>query len=127
MMSEIFCLELSIVLWFAHIIVQGVFAMGALGPEYLASNRDEGRDPGDTHYSRSTRALRNYVENMVPFVAASLGLMVTHHAPEWGATIWIVARIVYLPLYVAGISPARSIAWIVSIVGLAIMLVSLAL
>ncbi len=100
--------------------------MRSLGPAYLTSNRDVARDPGDTHYSRATRALRNYIENMVPFVAASLGLMVTHHAPEWGSTIWIVARIVYLPIFVAGLSPARTIVWTISVVGLAIMLVRLA-
>ena len=127
-MSALLCLELSIVLWIAHIVVQGVFASKAVGAAYLASNRDTTpRGADDVPYARATRALRNYIENFVPFVAADLGLMVTHHAPEWGATIWILARIAYLPIYVAGLSPARSIVWVISVIGLVIMLVSLAL
>jgi uncharacterized MAPEG superfamily protein len=126
--SALLSLELSIALWLAHIVVQGVFASSAVGASYLASNRDaQPRGADDVPYARATRALRNYIENFVPFVAADLGLMVTHHAPEWGATIWILARIAYLPLYVAGVSPARSIAWVISVIGLVIMLVSLAL
>ena len=126
-MSEILCLELSIALWFAHIVVQGIFATRSLGARYLASARDEQHELGGVSYARATRALRNYIENLVPFAAVDLGLLVTHHAPEWGATIWIVARILYLPAYVTGLSPGRSVLWVVSVVGLLIMLVSLAL
>jgi len=43
-----------------------------------------------------------------------------------GATIWIVARIVYLPLYLAGVPKLRTLAWVVSIVGLLMMLAQLA-
>ena len=39
-----------------------------------------------------------------------------------GAATWFGARIVYLPLYLAGIPYIRSLVWAVSILGLALML-----
>jgi uncharacterized MAPEG superfamily protein len=126
-MNEVVCLELSIVLWFAHILVQSAFANRSVGAKFLAGNRDDERPHADVGYARATRALRNYIENMVPFVAADLGLLVTHHAPEWGAPLWIAARILYLPAYVMGQSPGRTILWVISMIGLVVMLVSLAL
>jgi uncharacterized MAPEG superfamily protein len=125
-MSELACLELSIVLWIAHIVVQAAFAGSALSQAYLASPRDQKREPRGVYYGRATRALANYVENLGPFVAADLGLIATQHTGGWGAAIWIVARIAYIPLYVYGVPRVRSLAWVISIVGLLMMLARLA-
>jgi uncharacterized MAPEG superfamily protein len=38
----------------------------------------------------------------------------------------VLARVVYIPLYLAGVSYLRTLCWLVSIVGLALMLVRLA-
>jgi uncharacterized MAPEG superfamily protein len=35
----------------------------------------------------------------------------------WGAWLYLLARIIYVPLYAAGISFIRTLAWLVSIVG----------
>jgi uncharacterized MAPEG superfamily protein len=53
-------------------------------------------------------------------------LIATQHTGGWGATLWIIARIVYIPLYLAGVKYARTAAWVVSIVGLLMMLARLA-
>ena len=71
------------------------------------------------------RALANYLENFTPFVAVALALIVTQRtggAGAIGATIWILARIVYLPIYVFGIIYVRTLVWGISIVGLMMML-----
>jgi uncharacterized MAPEG superfamily protein len=125
-MSELTCLELGILLWVVHVLVQAAFAGSALSPVYLVGPRDQTLSPKGLYYPRATRALGNYVENFAPFAAADLGLMVTQHTGGWGATLWILARIVYIPLYVLGIPYARSICWAVSIVGLLMMLARLA-
>ena len=75
-------------------------------------------------YGRSCRALGNYLENFTPFVAVALALIATQRtggAGAIGATIWILARIVYLPIYVFGIIYVRTIVWGISIVGLVMM------
>ena len=125
-MSELICLELSVVIWIAHVLIQAGLGGGALGTAYLAGARDQKLEPKGVIYGRATRALGNYVENLGPFVAADLGLIATQHSGGWGATIWIVARIVYIPLDLGGVAYARTIVWAISIVGLIIMLVRLA-
>jgi uncharacterized MAPEG superfamily protein len=125
-MSELVCLEIGIVLWVVHVLVQAGYAGSALNPDYLVGPRDQTLSPKGLLYPRATRALANYVENFTPFVAADLGLIATQHTGGWGATVWIVARIVYIPLYLSGVKIARTIVWAVSIVGLVMMLARLA-
>ena len=125
-MNELVCLEVSIALWFVHVFTQGAFAGSALGMRYLVGARDTIVQPKGTMFSRASRALANYVENLGPFVAADLGLIFTGHHGSAGATAWVVARIVYLPLYMAGVPVARTICWLISLAGLATMLYRLA-
>ena len=69
--------------------------------------------------------MANYVENFTPFVAVALALIVTQRtggAGALGATIWILARIVYLPIYLFGVIYVRTAVWAISIVGLVMML-----
>ena len=59
-----------------------------------------------------------------PFVAVALALIVTQRtggSGALGATIWVLARIVYIPLYLFGIVYARTGVWAISIVGLLMM------
>ena len=125
-MGELTCLELSILLWVAHIAVQAWFAREAVDIDYLAGPRDADVEPKGVFYPRATRALRNYIENYPPFIAADLALIATNHNGGWGAAIWIIARIVYLPLYVMGVKMFRSAAWVISVLGLLMMLERLA-
>jgi uncharacterized MAPEG superfamily protein len=65
------------------------------------------------------------MENFTPFVAVALALIATQRtggAGAIGATMWILARIVYLPIYVSGIIYVRSLVWGISITGLVMML-----
>jgi uncharacterized MAPEG superfamily protein len=39
-----------------------------------------------------------------------------------GATIWILARIVYLPIYLMGVVYVRTALWAISVIGLLMML-----
>ena len=50
----------------------------------------------------------------------------TQHTGGWGATVWIVARIVYIPLYLAGVAYVRTSSGSISVIGLIMMLVRLA-
>jgi uncharacterized MAPEG superfamily protein len=128
-MSELTCLELSVLLWVAHMLCQVLTSRGEFGDPYLFSSRDEQPTPKGLTCGRAARAFRNYVENLVPFVAVDLALIATHHTGgigAIGATIWIVGRIVYLPIYVLGINYVRTAAWLVSVIGLLMMLWRLA-
>jgi uncharacterized MAPEG superfamily protein len=125
-MGEVVCLELSVLLWLAHVIVQAVAGRAAFGSAYLFSSRDTQPKPKGIACGRATRALNNYVENLVPFVAMALGLIAMGRTGGLGATVWIVARILYLPIYVAGVVYVRTALWGIAVVRLLMMLARLA-
>ena len=125
-MTELTCLELSVILWLAHILTQAITARGEFGDDYLFSPRDANKAAKGLNVGRATRALHNYIENYVPFVATDLALIATGHTGGIGATIWIIARIVYLPMYMMGVKYVRTTCWAVGVVGLLMMLGRLA-
>ncbi len=121
-MSELLCLELSVIWWVVHVVCQAVTSHGEFGDAYLISPRDANVQAKGLVCGRATRALHNYVENLVPFVALDLALIVTQHTGGLGATLWIIGRVIYLPIYLIGIPYVRTAAWLLSIVGLLMML-----
>jgi uncharacterized MAPEG superfamily protein len=83
-------------------------------------NRDNLPEPSPVA-ARTGRAAKNTLENLVFFAA----LVLTAHAGGadnaqtlLGAQIFVVARLVYIPVYMAGIPVLRTLVWAVSIVGL---------
>lgn len=91
----------------------------------LAFRRRGSSALGRLVYGRATRALANYVENFTAFAALDLAFIATHQSGGWGPTIWILARILYLPLYLFGVIYARTIAWAISVIAILMMLVRL--
>jgi uncharacterized MAPEG superfamily protein len=76
---------------------------------------------------RADRTARNTLENFVLFAALAL---VAHAAGAdarayTGALVFFWARLVYIPVYYAGITYLRTGVWLVSIVGLAMMIAAL--
>jgi uncharacterized MAPEG superfamily protein len=124
-MSAMVCLELSVALWVVHVLIQAGLGNTAFPPGYLFTSRDAPVQAKGVMYGRAERALANYVENLGPFVAADLGLIVAGHGAGFGPTLWILCRIVYIPLYLFGVIYARTAAWGLSVVALIMMLVKL--
>jgi uncharacterized MAPEG superfamily protein len=125
-MSELVCLELSVVLWVVHVLIQAGFGTSTLPAGYLFTPRDTPAQARGAMFGRATRALANYVENLVPFVALDLALIATHISGGFGPTLWILARIVYIPLYLFAVTYGRTAAWAISVVGLVMMFTRLA-
>jgi uncharacterized MAPEG superfamily protein len=125
-MSELTCLELSVVLWIVHVIIQAVVGNAELPSGYLFTSRDKPAAASGLMLGRATRALANYGENLTPFVALALALIVTQRGGGLGAAVWVLARIVYIPLYLFDVVYARTAVWAISIVGLVMMLTRLA-
>ncbi len=77
---------------------------------------------------RAARALANMHEALPVFIALALMNLIV--APQaalavTGAWIFLAARIVYVFLYVGGVPYVRTIVWLVSWVGLVLMIVPL--
>jgi uncharacterized MAPEG superfamily protein len=89
-------------------------------------NRDHVR-PLTVVGQRATRALDNMHEALPVFLALALLNMIvgTAAAAVLGATVFLVARVVYVAIYLAGIAVVRTLVWVVSWVGLALMIAPL--
>ena len=121
-------LVLSVVLLLVHIGLQAMLATRELGTDWNAGPRDEGREPKSPRAGRAACALTNFQETYPAFIGLLLGLAFVGDSSGLGllgATVWLVARIVYIPLYLAGIPYVRSLVWLVSILGLALMMLAL--
>jgi uncharacterized MAPEG superfamily protein len=125
--TEITVLAWSVALLLVHIVVQASAAFD-LGISYLVGARDEKRLSRNLVAARLLRALRNFLETYPAFIALALALVVTGKAGGLGATgawLWLLARVLYVALYAAGIPLVRTLVWAASIVGLVLMLVRL--
>ena len=125
-MTELASLEVAVGLWVVHLICQMSTAGGAFSMAYLVSSRDAQDKPKGVIWGRATRAFANYVENLVPFAALDLGLIATHHTAGFAPTLWVAARVVYLPLYLFNVLYARTLAAAAAVVALVMMLGALA-
>lgn len=117
-------LALSVALLVFHILLQGVLATRELGSAWNAGPRDDAQEPAGKLAGRAARASANFRETYPAFVALALALAIAGDAEGWGlagAWLWFVARLVYIPLYLAGIPYVRSLVWLVSLAGLAVM------
>lgn len=127
MPTELIVLGLSTLLLLVHVLAQGQSATRDTSTEYNMSPRDEPK-PQSVLTGRLDRAKWNFLETYPAFVGLALALVASGQAGQWGAwgaVLWLVARVVYLPLYAFGIPVVRSLVWGISLVGLLIMLGSL--
>ena len=77
---------------------------------------------------RATRALANMQEALPVFLGLALMNMIV--APDaadavTGATVFLIARVFYVAVYMAGVPVVRTILWAVGIAGLVMMLMPL--
>ncbi len=125
--------ELALLLWSIAVYAlylgaQSLIYRWRMGLWYAQTARDELPRSEGVLLGRAERALRNFNETYVPFVVL---LLVAHLARPgeplvyWGALTWFAARILYLPLYLAGVFLLRSLVWCVSAIGLFLMFVGL--
>jgi uncharacterized MAPEG superfamily protein len=125
---EIAILGWSVVLLLAQLILQASTASLELGLPYALGPRDAGRKPRSAHANRTARAFYNLLETYAAFVGLALALAVTGKAGgsgALGAEVWFWSRVVYVPIFIAGIPVIRTLVWLASIVGLVMMLARL--
>ena len=126
--TELTMLLFAIVLGLVHIIAAAQMATKQMGVKWNMSSR-EGKPPELTGAAgRLDRASKNFRETFVFFVAAVLMAQLSQHT-NWmtalGAQIYFFARLVYLPIYAIGIPGVRTLVWIISIIGLVMILIPL--
>ena len=123
-------IELSVLAWgcvlaLVHIFVAVRFKTRQYGTKWNVGARDEELPPPQPIVGRLARAQANFFETFPIAAAAILIVTVADLESRWtaaGALLWLAARIVYLPLYAAGVPVVRTIAFLVSVVGIALVL-----
>lgn len=98
------------------------------GMHVALGNRDD-LPPATPLAGRADRAARNMLENLAIFTAVAVALYAANKSgsaqAQLGATVFFWARLAYWPCYLAGIVYLRTAIWIVSIIGLAMMVLAM--
>src|SRR5947209_19099917 len=103
--------ELGVLAWGCVLALLYIFATAHVrtrqyGLKWNMGARDENLPQPRPIVGRMARAEANFFETFPLFAVAAIIVSVAHLGTRWtaiGAIVWIVARIVYLPLYAFGV------------------------
>jgi uncharacterized MAPEG superfamily protein len=118
----------SVVLGLLQCLATGMAVNAQRGVQFGGSARDD-QQPIQGIGGRVIRAFSNFKETYVFFVALVLvGQVLNRHSELTviGANLYFWARIVYWPLYVAGVPMVRSLIWVVAVAGIVLLLIGVA-
>jgi uncharacterized MAPEG superfamily protein len=125
MHPEIFVLAWGAVLLLANIFLAGHLKTQQYGADWNIGARDAPMPPLNPHAARVKRAQDNLLETFPIAVVALFGVVLTGRTSEVttiGAWIWLAARVIYLPIYWLGIKGIRTVVFLISLVGLVMVL-----
>jgi uncharacterized MAPEG superfamily protein len=125
MTTELTLLAWTLVLALVQIMLTANLRTAETGIQYNASARDGEAPPPRPVTARLQRAQANLFETLPLFIGAVLIAHVSGSEGDltlWGCWMYLVARIIYIPLYAAGIPYVRSLVWLVSLAGLVMVL-----
>jgi uncharacterized MAPEG superfamily protein len=117
----------GVLLGLAQLLAAAMASTRDRGVAHNLSPRDTPPPPVSVLTGRLQRAFANFQETFVFFAAAVF--LVTIMAREsqlsaWGVQLYFWARLAYVPVYAAGIPGLRSAIWLVSLLGLVLVLLS---
>jgi len=117
----------TLVLTFVEVLVAVLAALAQVGLGMLAGNRDT--LPKLAGFAgRAERAHRNMLENLPLFIALVLIAQIAakaNAATLTGCELFFWARLAHWLIYIIGIPWLRTIAWVVSVIGLIMIFLQL--
>ena len=122
---EIQMLCWSVVLGLLQLVIATALSVKDQGMPYSLGPRDVPGPAVAVLTGRFKRAFHNFRETFVYFAVAVLvvvALNKTSPHAALGAEIYFWARLVYVPIYAAGIALARTASWTASVVGIVMVL-----
>lgn len=125
MAVELRILALGALLLVVHIFTATRFKTAQYGRKWNMGARDEALPPPSPVTGRTMRAQANFEETFPIAIVALLGVVIanrTSTTTALGGWIWLGARVVYLPLYAVGVPMIRTVVFLVSMVGLGMVL-----
>ncbi|MBQ5946108.1 MAPEG family protein [Massilia sp. ST3] len=128
MNTELTILGWTLVLAIIQILLPALLRTQETGPAYNVGARDGEAPPPRPVTARLQRAQSNLFETLPLFAAAVLVAHVAGRLGEltwWGCWLYLLGRIVYVPLYAAGVPALRTLVWSVSVAGLGMVLAAI--
>lgn len=128
MTIEMSMLVWSVVLGLVQIAIAAAGSVSQRGLAWAAGARDGEATPLTGIVARLARASSNFLETFPFFIAAVFAAYVLQRHDGMtmlGAQLYFWGRLIYVPVYAAGIPYLRTLVWAVSIVGIVLMLVAL--
>jgi uncharacterized MAPEG superfamily protein len=125
MRIEFAMLGATIVLALINIMWAGNVRTKQYGIGWNMGARDAHMPPLDPLAGRLLRAQANLYETLPLFIGALLGATALAHLgwkTQLGSSMYFVGRLIYLPLYAAGVPKLRSFTWLFATTGLLLML-----
>lgn len=122
-------LDMTILTWVTIIAASTIRAKGwtLRGLMYSLSNREETLETNHLAH-RADRTASNTKENYILFLGlASVAMVSAAPSPLilQGAQLFLLARLVFVPVYFAGITYVRTLVWLAGVIGLIMMLMGL--
>ena len=121
MPTELLVLALGAVLLIVHVMLAGHYRTRQYGTQWNMGARDEAMPPLDPVPARLLRAQANYLETFPVVIVALVGVVLADRTSElttWAAWVWLGARLVYLPLYWAGVPKVRTLVWAIGMLAI---------
>ncbi|MFN4296329.1 MAG: MAPEG family protein [Brevundimonas sp.] len=128
MTPDFILLAIALMLALVQILWAGAARTSELGIKWNAGPRDGVAPPPGPMAGRLIRAQANLFETLPLFAAAVIMAEVAGKAGDLtyiGAQMYVFARIAYVPVYMLGIPYVRSLIWLVSLIGLIMILAAL--
>ena len=128
MFHELRILFAVIILGVFHLMIATHLSTKQRGLKWNLSPRD-GNPPELTGAAaRVDRSYKNFMETFAFFAASVLlvhALQKHSQLASIGALVYLVCRVIYIPIYAMGVIGVRTIIWLISMVGIALILASL--
>ena len=124
MRIELIGLVAWVALGIVHIVLASHSASLQRGYRWSATARDDEVPPLSGVAGRLARASANYLETAPYFGLLALAVYVTGASSllsAWGVGLYVLGRVLYLPLYAFGVFLVRSLMWNVAILGIVLL------
>jgi uncharacterized MAPEG superfamily protein len=126
-------IEIQMLCWSAalgllQLVIATTLSVVDIGLPYAVGPRDAPTPPVKAITSRFLRAFHNFRETFVYFAVAVLLVTLlnkTSASTALGAQLYFWARLLYLPVYAAGIPLLRTAIWALSLAGLVMVLLGM--
>jgi uncharacterized MAPEG superfamily protein len=109
-----------------HLIIAAQMSQKYRTPDWGFGPRDSPMPPQGTA-ARMDRAYRNFMETFPLFAAAVLAVVLQNKSgglSHWGVMLYVIARVVYIPLYAFGVKYVRTAVWFIAVIGIVLLIIA---